>query len=135
MTRNKLDAWFWTEACSFIERAERLHRSFFQPLHEDEVEIGWAPPVDVFESDEDLLIIVALPGVAPADIRAELNGDVLTIFGRRSLPDLPNGAYVHRMEIPHGRFLRRLRMPSPHMALKERGIENGCLILRLAKRY
>ena len=49
----------WTDACAQIGRAERLHRQFFHPGSA----AGWEPPIDVFETDEELWIMAALPGV------------------------------------------------------------------------
>ena len=53
----------WARACELIDRAERLHRQFFQPTAAPVRELCWEPPVDVIETDSELLISVALPGV------------------------------------------------------------------------
>ena len=60
--------WMWAEACSMIERAEQMHRQFFQPGFAASPRASWEPPVDVFESEQGLLIVVALPGVESQDI-------------------------------------------------------------------
>src|SRR5262245_49501790 len=43
--------WMWAEACAMIERAEQLHRQFFQPAFATAALASWEPPVDVFEGD------------------------------------------------------------------------------------
>ena len=52
--------WMWSEACDTLARAERLHRQFFQPRGSG----AWEPPVDILETEREVLIFVALPGVS-----------------------------------------------------------------------
>lgn len=121
--------WMWAEACEFLERAERLHRQFFQPVRPQSRRPAWEPPVDVFESSGTLWILVALPGVAPEQVEVLLGDGELIVAGERHLPrELCAGA-VHRLEIPHGRFERRIALPSGRLELGERRLMNGCLIL------
>ena len=54
----------WAEACAMLKQAEQLHRQFFQPSREGTQAARWEPPVDVFETEGELLIIAALPGAA-----------------------------------------------------------------------
>ena len=49
--------WMWAEACAMIERAEQMHRQFFQPGSAAAPAASWEPPIDVFESERDLLIV------------------------------------------------------------------------------
>ena len=67
-----------------LERAEQMHRRFFQPV--PAASPSWQPPVDVLESDQGLTIVVALPGVEPADIKAAFDRDQLVVTGVRRLP-------------------------------------------------
>ena len=48
----------WGEALSMLDRAQRLQRQFFTHAN-----VSWEPPVDIVESDDALLVHVALPGV------------------------------------------------------------------------
>ena len=60
-----------------IERAERLHRQFFQPAL-DAIEVAkWEPPVDILETERELWIVAALPGVEPEDLDVSLGLDGL----------------------------------------------------------
>src|SRR5882757_3483664 len=61
MAPNDTRAWMWAEACELLDRAERLNRQFFQPLSTRKA--VWEPPVDLFETDRALWVVVALPGV------------------------------------------------------------------------
>ena len=61
----------WDEACALMERAARMQRQFFQPAPSSSSP-GWEPPIDVFETDRAVEIIVALPGVEPKDLKIEV---------------------------------------------------------------
>ena len=81
----------------------------------------------------ELLIIAALPGVAPEAVRVEIEGETLMIAGMRPLPCQGGGsANILRLEIPYGRFERRIALAS-RLRLAERELRNGCLILTFAK--
>ena len=122
----------WAEACALLKQAEQLHRQFFEPSHEGARAARWEPPVDVFETEADLWIIAALPGVAPEAVRVEIEGPTLVIAGTRPLPCKGRNANIVRLEIPYGRFERRITLP-PRLRLAERELCNGCLVLTFAK--
>ena len=67
-------AWMWAEACDFLERAERLQRQFFQLEWSEGRRPAWQPPVDLFETERELQILVALPGRVPGSGRLILTG-------------------------------------------------------------
>ena len=122
----------FAEACAMLKQAEQLHRQFFQPSREGTQAARWEPPVDVFETEAGLLIIAALPGVAPEAVRVEIEGETLTIAGTRPLPCQGGRANILRLEIPYGRFERRITLTS-RLHLAERELRNGCLILTFVK--
>ncbi len=125
----------WTEACAMIERAERLHRQFFRPGTSATQAANWEPPVDMFETERELWIVAALPGVAPKDLDVSIDGQVLRISGLRRPPIETRGAAVHRMEIPYGRFERSIRLPAARLELTRSALESGCLFISLSKRF
>ncbi len=119
----------WAEACALLKQAEQLHRQFFEPSRNG---ARWEPPVDVFETERQVTIIAALPGVAPEAVRVELQGETLIIAGTRPLPSGGRNANIVRLEIPYGRFERRIALTS-RLRLAERELSNGCLVLTFAK--
>jgi HSP20 family protein len=124
----------WSEACEMLERAERLHRQFFRPGLAVPQSASWEPPVDIFETDRELWIIAALPGVVPEHIEASIHADELTIAGSRPLPAAMRGAAIHRLEIPYGRFERRVRLPAGRFELARSELVSGCLVLSLVRK-
>ena len=125
--------WMWEEACEMLERAERMQRQFFQVRAEIRSGPTWEPPVDIVETDRELSIVVALPGVHPADMDVLIEGGMLVVRGARALPSLPDGAVIHRLEIPHGRFERRVVLQSGRLELARREVTDGCLLLGFTK--
>jgi HSP20 family molecular chaperone IbpA len=122
----------WAEACALIKQAEQLHRQFFEPSREGARAARWEPPVDIFETEQQVWIIAALPGVAPEAVRVEIEGQTLIIAGARPLPSKGRKANIVRLEIPYGRFERRVAL-SPRLRLAERDLCNGCLVLTFTK--
>jgi HSP20 family protein len=123
--------WMWAEACSMIERAEQLHRQFFQPGFATAARASWEPPVDVFESERELLIVVALPGVDSQDVQVSSEHEMLLVAGVRRLPEAACGTAIRRLEIPQGRFERRIRLPEARWQVSRSTFLNGCLLLSL----
>jgi HSP20 family molecular chaperone IbpA len=121
----------WAEACAMLKQAEALHRQFFEPSPGVRA-ARWEPPVDIFETERQLWIIAALPGVAPEAVRVEIEGPTLIIAGVRPLPTKGQTAHIVRLEIPYGRFERRITLSS-RLHLAERELANGCLVLTFAK--
>jgi HSP20 family molecular chaperone IbpA len=131
MRYNDPRAAMWAEACEMLEQVERLQRQFFRPSGAA-LRPAWEPPVDVFEDEDALRIVVALPGVRADDVRVVAENGTLTVVGERRLPRESGGA-IHRIEIPHGRFERRIALPQGRYDLVEHHLRDGCLNLQLRK--
>jgi HSP20 family molecular chaperone IbpA len=123
----------WAEACEFLDRAERIQRQFFRPGGSQTRTPVWEPPVDVFETERELVIEVALPGVEPGQVALLIDGRTLIIAGERKLPQEARGAAIRRLELPHGRFERRIELPPGRFEIAGRDLTNGCLLLTLRK--
>lgn len=125
--------WMLSEAIAQLNRAERMHRQFFSLATAAETRASsWEPPIDVLETEDEVLIIVALPAVDPEAVHAIVTDGILVISGERTLPEELRHARIHRLELPQGRFERRIRLPIGSYSVS-RFTANGCLILRLAK--
>jgi len=125
--------WMWAEACEMLDRAERLHRQFFQIAPSTSAKPIWEPPVDVVETAKEVAIVVALPGVEPGQIEVAIEGNVLRVSGTRTMPASFRSAAIHRLEIPHGRFERRIGLMWDRLRLTRRELVNGCMVLVFEK--
>ena len=125
--------WMWSEACEVLVRAERMHREFFRPIRTAARVPAWEPPVDVLETDRDVLVFFALPGVDPDRVEAVIEDGTLLVAGLRVLPPELQTATIHRLELPQGRVEKRVRLPAGRYANVRRSIANGCLLITLEK--
>ena len=125
--------WMLSDAIEMLARAERLHQQFLnlQPLAGTR-EPSWEPPIDVLETEREVLIFIALPGVDPSEVEAILDKGTLVVSGRRAVPPELRSARILRLELPQGRFERRIPLPSGRYTIT-RFATNGCIGLRLAK--
>jgi HSP20 family molecular chaperone IbpA len=125
--------WMWSEACEMLMRAERMHRQFFQPVRSTSRLPAWEPPADVLETPHQVLVVIALPGVKPEQVEAVIDGGILVVAGTRTLPAELGAAVIHRLELPQGRFERRLSLPAGRYANVRRSFADGCLLVLLDK--
>jgi HSP20 family protein len=125
--------WMWSEACDMLARAERLHRELFRPVGSAARLPAWEPPLDMLETEREVLVLVALPGVNPERVEAALDGSDLVVAGTRVLPDELRTAIIHRLELPQGRFERRVRLPAGRYSAVRRSAIDGCLLITLQK--
>jgi HSP20 family protein len=128
--------WMWSEACEMLLRAERMHREFYRPVRSavaNRQVPSWEPPVDILETAHAVLILVALPGVALERVEAVIEDGDLIIAGLRVLPAELRTAVIHRLELPQGRFERRVRLPAGRYSDVRRTSVDGCLLITLDK--
>lgn len=125
--------WMWSEACDVLARFDRLHRQLFQPVRSQGRFPAWEPPVDVLETERELLIFVALPGVDPDSVEVIIQGADLVVAGARLLPPQLRTAVIHRLELPQGRFERRIPLPAGRYEKVSRASAAGCLVITLPK--
>jgi HSP20 family protein len=88
----------------------------------------WAPPIEIFERDNQLVVRADLPGLSKDDIEIEITDNMLTIAGeRREEREETRGGYRHS-ERRYGRFSRSISLPEGVNAEDVRAaFENGVL--------
>jgi HSP20 family protein len=125
--------WMLSEALAALAKAERMQRQVFEaPRPDRSAEPAWEPPIDVLETDRAVLVFVALPGVDPERVEALIEDGHLVVRGRRMLPPELRSAVIHRMELPQGRFERRIKLPGGRYSVSHYA-GNGCLVFTLDK--
>jgi HSP20 family protein len=95
---------------------------------------AWMPVVDMYETNDDLILDVELPGVREKEISLTITGEVLTVKGDRQFGEqLKDDNYVH-MERAYGKFERSIRLPMPVQAGRVTATyRDGVLEVRLPK--
>ncbi|MFC1477458.1 Hsp20/alpha crystallin family protein [candidate division KSB1 bacterium] len=114
---------------SMFELFSRLKRPFAMPS-----ESRWLPEVDVFDTDEEFVIIMDIAHIDPKDIEVLYKNKALFIKGvRREMTGFKKRHY-HKMEIDYGPFERRIAVP---ISIDEQNIKtkykDGFLQIRLKK--
>lgn len=94
----------------------------------------WTPVLDVFESKDELVVKVEVPGIEPKEIQLTLADQVLTISGEKKVEKEEKGEKYYRVERATGTFSRSLRLPTPVDASKVAAMfKNGLLTITLPK--
>jgi HSP20 family protein len=126
------DTWMWERARSLIDQTDKLQKQFAQPGQRSSS--GWTPPIDVLETKTEVVILAAIPGVCQDAISIGFDGEVVTIRGERQMPAPFRRDIIHRIEIPNGRFERRIVLPAPCTEVSRQQLTQGCLLIGLKKR-
>jgi len=108
----------WNSLQDLVAIQEKMNRLFEETIHKTEfpdegVETAlWSPAADVYETPEEIILQVELPGVRLSDVRLEaLEGKVRVSGHRRANPDVEPKHFV-RMERIYGNFSREFVIPA-----------------------
>ncbi len=123
----------WLQALEASHRADKLQRDLLRYVGPDCGASSWEPPVDVFETSDGVLLRFALPGIRARDIEIRLERTMITVSAHRPLQVSGAQARIRRIEIPHGRFVRRIALSGPPLELVSSTHEDGCLEIRLRR--
>ena len=97
-------------------------------------EIGLRVPVDMYDSNGELVIQADLPGLKAEDVDVSISNDTLTIKGEYEAEEERDEENVHIQERRYGKFQRAIRLPSNVNAeAAEANFEDGVLRLTLPK--
>jgi HSP20 family protein len=93
----------------------------------------WAPPVDIYETENELVVKVDLPDLQDKDIDVRVENNMLTIRGERKFDDVHEDNYL-RVERAYGSFMRSFSLPNTVSSENIRAeYHNGVLSLHMAK--
>jgi HSP20 family protein len=102
--------------------------------HHEESNLGFAPPYDILETPEAVMVQVDLPGVSPASLQVTVQGGLVTMQGERDRSHLSGIVAYHLMERDRGPFIRRFRVEgaiNTHQG--SASYDNGVLTLRFPR--
>jgi HSP20 family protein len=123
------------------DRLNRLFNSTLGNTLQDWGEEGqlasstWAPPVDIYETDHNLVIKAELPGVDPREVEVRVEDNTLYLKGQRKLQEEVRQDNYHRIERTYGTFTRSFTLPGSVNADKVVAeYKDGVLALTMPKR-
>ena len=117
------------------ERMDRVFDDFFRsprliPWESAEVVF----PLDVYETEDSLVVKAPLPGVRPEDVDISITGDILTIKGETRGEEEVKRENYHRRELRYGSFCRSVPLPTGVDHNKAEAVfEQGVLTVTLPK--
>jgi HSP20 family protein len=95
----------------------------------------WAPPVDIYETENELVVKADLPDLQDKDIDIRVANNTLTIRGERKFEKNVNEDNYLRIERAYGSFMRSFSLPNTVSSESIRAeYRNGVLTLHMAKR-
>src|SRR2546425_382500 len=95
----------------------------------------WSPPVDIYETENDLVLKADLPDIKLEDIEVRVENQTLTLKGERKFEEDPAIRGYHRIERSYGAFTRSFAVPAtvdPDRVAAE--YKNGVLTVKLPKK-
>src|SRR4030042_2617374 len=119
---------------------ERMNRLFSDvraqaPVRGEEIVQGaWVPAVDIFETNEAIVLKAELPGITAQDISVEVKDNTLTLKGEKKFEKEVKEENYHRMERSYGSFQRAFTLPGTiHQEKVKAKFKDGILEITLPK--
>ena len=104
-------------------------------LNEPQASRPWTPAVDVFETENELVLKADLPGVEMKDIDIQLENGTLTLKGERAFKKETREGGYHRIERSYGSFARYFTLPDTlDTEAVQAEYKNGVLQVKLPKK-
>jgi HSP20 family protein len=110
----------WEPFRDLVAVQDRLNRIFDDTFRgnprgtEEDWALGgqWAPSVDIFEHEGNLVLRAELPGIEPKDVDVHVENNVLTLRGERKFESEVKREKYHRVERAYGTFSRSFTLPN-----------------------
>jgi len=119
---------------------ERMNRLFSDvraqaPVRGEEIVQGaWIPAVDIFETNEGIVLKAELPGITAQNISVEVKDNTLTLKGEKKFEKEVKEENYHRVERSYGSFQRAFTLPGTiHQEKVKAKFKDGILEITLPK--
>ena len=117
------------------EQVNRLFESSFSRRADNSAVTTWAPAVDIFETENELVVKADLPDVNEKDIDVRVENNMLTVRGERKFEEKAEKENYLRVERTYGTFSRSFRLPNTvNNETIQADYKNGVLTVTLPKR-
>jgi HSP20 family protein len=122
-------------ASSLQDQVNGLFNDVFERKSEESSLTAWAPSVDIYETEHELVVKADLPEVDPQDLDIRVENNILTIRGERKFEKKVNEENYLRVERAYGSFARSFTLANTvnSDAIKA-DYQNGVLTLSIPKR-
>ena len=112
-----------------------VENAFTRLLTEPQTNRPWAPSVDIYETENELVVKADLPDVDAKDIGVRVENQTLTIAGERKFASASNEKGYHRIERSYGNFVRSFAVPNAFDTDQiNASYKNGVLTVTLTKK-
>jgi HSP20 family protein len=117
------------------DQVNRLLEDSFRGNSTDSSLTSWAPAVDIYETENELVVTADLPGINEKDLDVRVENNMLTIRGERKMEKSVNEDNVLRTERAYGSFSRSFSLPNTvnSEAIKA-DYQHGVLTVKMPKR-
>ena len=107
----------WSAADRLSDLRDELNSFFELPFSSSfaragQLFSGWSPALDLYQSNDNVVAVVELPGMRKEDIEISLHDGTLTVSGERKVESTSNGEKAERSERYVGRFRRSIALPT-----------------------
>ena len=107
----------WSAADRWSDLRDELNSFFELPFWSSfartgQLFTGWSPALDLYQSNDNVIAVVELPGMRKEDIEISLHNGTLTISGERKREKSSNGEKAERTERYVGTFRRSIALPT-----------------------
>jgi HSP20 family protein len=113
----------------------RLFQDSLSRLFSEPASRPWSPAVDIFETENELVLKADVPEMDPKNVSIQLENGTLTLKGERKFEEQKNGRGFHRIERGYGSFVRAFSLPDTVDGEKVKAdYQNGVLTVTLPKK-
>ena len=122
-------------ATTLQEQINRLFNESFGRTAQEASITTWAPPVDIYETEQELVVKADLPDIDPKDLDIRVENNILTIGGERKFEKKVEEKNYMRVERSYGGFSRSFSLASTvNTEAIKADYKNGVLTLTIPKR-
>ncbi len=131
----------WDPFRDLVTLRDRMNRLFEDAVstarteEKDMISSSWAPAVDIYEDEKELVLTAEIPGINEKDVNIKIEDNTLIIHGERKLEKETREENYHRIERAYGSFYRSFTLPNHIDQDKiQAEHENGVLKITMPKK-
>jgi HSP20 family protein len=105
----------WDPFRDLVTLRDKMNRLFEDAVRGEEKDLitsSWAPAVDIYETEDELVLAAEVPGVEEKDVEISVEDNTLSIRGERKFQKETKEENYHRIERSYGSFYRSFTLPS-----------------------